>query len=66
MAIRCSRFVDVIHYQVSSVLTSPFCFATTGKPDIEVTEDEEYHKVKFDKVKDLKAVFEKNGKMLLL
>ncbi|XP_071838006.1 acetyl-CoA acetyltransferase, mitochondrial-like [Apostichopus japonicus] len=32
-----------------------------GKPDIEVTEDEEYHKVKFDKVKDLKAVFEKNG-----
>lgn len=32
-----------------------------GKPDVIVSEDEEYHKVKFDKVPTLKAVFEKNG-----
>lgn len=32
-----------------------------GKPDLEVAEDEEYNRVKFDKVAGLKAVFEKNG-----
>ncbi|XP_054753454.2 acetyl-CoA acetyltransferase, mitochondrial-like [Lytechinus pictus] len=32
-----------------------------GKPDVVVSEDEEYSKVNFDKVRSLKAVFEKDG-----
>ncbi|XP_072178989.1 acetyl-CoA acetyltransferase, mitochondrial-like [Diadema setosum] len=32
-----------------------------GKPDVAVSEDEEYSKVNFDKVRGLKAVFEKDG-----
>lgn len=32
-----------------------------GKPDIVISEDEEYKKVNFDKVRSLKAVFEKDG-----
>lgn len=36
---------------------------TTGKPDVVVSEDEEYSKVNFDKVRSLKAAFEKDGKL---
>ncbi|XP_033635725.1 acetyl-CoA acetyltransferase, mitochondrial-like [Asterias rubens] len=32
-----------------------------GKPDIVVAEDEEYHRVNFDKITSLKTVFEKDG-----
>eukprot|EP00057_Strongylocentrotus_purpuratus_P012371 XP_011666845.1 PREDICTED: acetyl-CoA acetyltransferase, mitochondrial [Strongylocentrotus purpuratus] len=32
-----------------------------GKPDVVVSEDEEYSKVNFDKVRSLKAAFEKDG-----
>lgn len=38
-------------------------FWISGKPDTEVTEDEEYKRVDFNKVPKLKAVFQKeNGK----
>lgn len=36
-------------------------FIFTGKPDLVISEDEEYKKVNFDKFPSLRAVFKKDG-----
>lgn len=47
--------------KLKAEMTSVTIPGKKGKPDVEITEDEEYKKVNFDKLKSLRAVFEKDG-----
>jgi hypothetical protein len=46
---------------ISSVRLRLFVLCHAGKPDVVVTEDEEYKRVNFDKFKQLSTVFQVCG-----